>query len=58
VVHFTKRGSKITWLYNWSPDKTKNADNLAFIPMQWNHVNIDDLAGKVKEANASVVLGT
>ncbi len=39
---FTKPGSKITWLYNWSPHPTQGS-SLQFIPMQWNHVEIDSL---------------
>ncbi|KAK4579900.1 hypothetical protein LTR86_000101 [Recurvomyces mirabilis] len=57
VFQFTKPGSKVSWLYNWSPNPTPNATSLDFAPMQWNHVGIDDLASRVKGANASVVLG-
>ena len=57
VFLFTKPGSKVSWLYNWSPDPTKGASSLDFVPMQWNTVNIDELASKVKAANASSVLG-
>lgn len=57
AFHFTKPGSKITWLYNWSPHRTPNADALEFIPMQWNHVNIDDLAHNMRTANANTLLG-
>jgi hypothetical protein len=47
-VHpFTKPGSKITWLYNWSPNPTPDSDSLDFIPMQWNAVGIEDLASKL-----------
>jgi hypothetical protein len=47
-VHpFTKPGSKITWLYNWSPNPTPDASSLEFIPMQWNAVGIEDLASKL-----------
>ncbi|KAK5710618.1 hypothetical protein LTR17_018793 [Elasticomyces elasticus] len=57
-VHtFTKPGSKISWLYNWSPSATPNANSLDWVPMQWNHVNIDDLQNKVKAANATTILG-
>ncbi|KAK0818384.1 hypothetical protein LTR75_002697 [Friedmanniomyces endolithicus] len=57
-VHtFTKPGSKISWLYNWSPDPTPNASSLDYVPMQWNHMHIDDLPSKVKTANATAVLG-
>ncbi|KAK0645412.1 glycosyl hydrolase catalytic core-domain-containing protein [Cercophora newfieldiana] len=45
AILFTKPGSRISWLYNWSPRSTPNCHSsaLQFIPMQWNHVNIDDL---------------
>ncbi len=57
-VHtFTRPGSKISWLYNWSPDATPNANSLDYVPMQWNHIHIDDLASKAKTANATAVLG-
>lgn len=57
VFPFTKPGSKISWLYNWSPNATQNASSIEFVPMQWNHVGIEDVAGKAKAANASIVLG-
>ena len=57
VFSFTKPSSKVSWLYNWSPNQTPNATSLDFVPMQWNHVNIDDLTNKVKAANASAILG-
>ncbi|KAK0939440.1 hypothetical protein LTR29_008936 [Friedmanniomyces endolithicus] len=57
-VHpFTKPGSKISWLYNWSPDPTPNAASLDYVPMQWNHIHIDDLASKAQTAHATAVLG-
>ena len=56
VFPFTKPGSKISWLYNWSPNPTPDAGSLQFAPMQWNNVGIDDLANKAKEANAQAVL--
>ena len=57
-VHtFTKPGSKVSWLYNWSPNPTSDARSITFVPMQWNHVNIDELHGKCKGCNASAVLG-
>lgn len=50
-ILFTKPGSKITWLYNWSPHRTPNAGGtLEFVPMQWNHVHIDDLAHNLRES--------
>lgn len=56
TLQFTKPGSKISWLYNWSPNLTPNS-SINFIPMQWNHVDIDSLASKVKASNAAVILG-
>ncbi|KAF2772432.1 hypothetical protein EJ03DRAFT_266807 [Teratosphaeria nubilosa] len=57
VFTFTKPGSKINWLYNWSPSPTPNASSLHFVPMQWNHVGMDDLPAKAKAANATHILG-
>ncbi|TKA73736.1 hypothetical protein B0A55_05452 [Friedmanniomyces simplex] len=57
VFTFTKPGSRISWLYNWSPDATPNASSLDYVPMQWNHINIDDLPNKAKAANATSVMG-
>ncbi|WPH00928.1 glycoside hydrolase family 128 protein [Acrodontium crateriforme] len=56
VFPFTRPGSKISWIYNWSPNPTANATSLDFTPMQWNHIGIDDLAGKVQTTNASSIL--
>ncbi|KAK3935955.1 glycoside hydrolase family 128 protein [Diplogelasinospora grovesii] len=53
---FTKPGSKVSWLYNWSPHPTPRC-SLQFIPMQWNHVNIDTLPGLCAQAGAPAVLG-
>ena len=56
-VHtFTKPNSKISWLYNWSPNPTPNCSSLEFVPMQWNNVGIDDLPKKLEDANARSVL--
>lgn len=56
-VHtFTKPGSKITWLYNWSPNPTANAASLNFCPMQWNHIGIGDLPSKAAAVNATAIL--
>lgn len=57
VFNFTKPGSKISWLYNWSPVPTPNSTSLHFVPMQWNNVYIDHLPSKVRDANATVILG-
>lgn len=57
-VHtFTKPGSKVSWLYNWSPDATPNASSLEFTPMQWNHVNIGALPSKIASSGAKTLLG-
>lgn len=56
-LHFTKPGSKVSWLYNWSPRRTPGADALEFVPMQWNHVHMDDLAHHLRAAGAGTVLG-
>lgn len=53
---FSKPGSRITWLYNWSPTPTPGC-SLPFVPMQWNHVNADALASHVQSCHASAVLG-
>ncbi|KUI55025.1 Alkali-sensitive linkage protein 1 [Cytospora mali] len=53
---FTKPGSKISWLYNWSPSPTPNARSIEFIPMQWNHVNIDSLFEHARAVNARSIL--
>lgn len=59
VTAFTKPCTKINWLYNWSPNPSPKATSrmLEFIPMQWNHVNIDELHGKIKQCGARIVLG-
>ena len=56
VLPFTKPGSKISWLYNWSPHGTKNAESLQFVPMQWNAGGIDELQRNVKRDNAQTLL--
>ncbi|KAK4549494.1 hypothetical protein LTR36_006491 [Oleoguttula mirabilis] len=56
VFLFSRPGSRVKWLYNWSQDQTPGASSLDFVPMQWNHVGIDELHGKVKAANASCAL--
>ncbi|QIX01917.1 hypothetical protein AMS68_007434 [Peltaster fructicola] len=57
VFTFTKPGSKISWIYNWSPNSTDGASSLDFIPMQWNCVGIDELASKVDSTKATALLG-
>ncbi|KAK4445470.1 hypothetical protein QBC34DRAFT_164212 [Podospora aff. communis PSN243] len=54
---FTKPPTLITWLYNWSPRPTPSCSALHFIPMQWNHVNIDDLASHCASCSATTLLG-
>ncbi|KAK3352504.1 hypothetical protein B0T25DRAFT_542122 [Lasiosphaeria hispida] len=54
---FTKPGSHISWLYNWSPLPTPSSSSLQFVPMQWNHVNMDALASHAAAARAPAVLG-
>ncbi|KAF3767926.1 hypothetical protein M406DRAFT_242902, partial [Cryphonectria parasitica EP155] len=49
--------SKISWLYNWSPHATPDSQSLEFVPMQWNHVNVDSLAEHVRRAGAHTLLG-
>lgn len=50
-VHaFTKPGSKISWLYNWSPHPTPNSSSLEFIPMTWDAVWLHKLAADVENA--------
>lgn len=57
AFQFTKPGSKVSWLYNWSPHPTPNARSVEFVPMQWNHVHIDALAEHLRAAGARTVLG-
>jgi hypothetical protein len=59
VIPFTRPGSKISWLYNWSPNPMPNTTSslIGFIPMQWNHVNIGELGEKLKHCGADTVLG-
>lgn len=54
-VHtFTKPGSKITWLYNWSPTPTANSTSLSWVPMQWNGADIDNLSTKLTNSNTRI----
>ena len=55
-TRFTRPGSQISWLYNWSPHPTKNHPNLPFIPMQWNAGGIKDLHANVERAGVRTVL--
>ena len=43
---FTKPNSKISWLYNWSPNPTPGS-SIRFVPMQWNQVDIEKLRDKI-----------
>lgn len=53
---FTKPGSRITWLYNWSPRPTPGTQQLEFVPMQWNHVNAAELPSHCASCRASSLL--
>ncbi|KAL9534768.1 Alkali-sensitive linkage protein [Sphaerulina musiva] len=55
IFTFTKPGSKISWIYNWSPN-VLTPSSLQFIPMQWNNANIEELSKKVQEAQAPALL--
>ncbi|KAK9420852.1 putative Glycosyl hydrolase catalytic core-domain-containing protein [Seiridium unicorne] len=59
VMPFTKPGTKINWLYNWSPSPSPKAKSgvIDFVPMQWNHVNIDELRDKLNHCGAQTLLG-
>ncbi|KAK5166935.1 uncharacterized protein LTR77_007664 [Saxophila tyrrhenica] len=57
VFPFTKPGSKVSWLYNWSPNPTPDSKTLEFVPMQWNNAGMDQLQSKVKQVDATRVLG-
>lgn len=50
--------SLISWDYNWSPNKIDpmNVSGLEFTPMIWNGVDIDKLAAKVYQEQATIVL--
>lgn len=56
VFTFTKPGSKVSWLYNWSPDPTAGASSLEFVPMQWNGVEVERLGDRARAAGARAVL--
>ena len=56
AMQFTKPGSKITWLYNWSPTPS-SPSALDFVPMQWNHVDAAELVHKVHASKATHLLG-
>lgn len=58
IFPFTKPGSQLTWLYNWSPLPTPSSTTptLSFVPMQWNHVNIEALAAHVATTHARELL--
>ncbi|KAI5369761.1 Putative glycoside hydrolase superfamily [Septoria linicola] len=53
---FTRPGSQVSWIYNWSPQPTQESI-LEFIPMQWNNVNLDELRDHVQRVQAKAVLG-
>lgn len=54
---FTKPNSKISWIYNWSPNPSPDASSLEWVPMSWNADGISDLLSKAKESGAKCVLG-
>ena len=56
VALFTRPGSRITWLYNWSPHPTPGASSLAFVPMQWNACGLAELPANVARSGARVCL--
>ena len=43
---FTKPNSKISWLYNWSPNPTPGS-SIPFVPMQWNDMDVENLQRKI-----------
>ncbi|KAH8886451.1 hypothetical protein GQ53DRAFT_875619 [Thozetella sp. PMI_491] len=47
--------SRISWLYNWSPNATPNSPQ-EFIPMQWNENDIGSLAAKAAKTTSRTVL--
>lgn len=57
VFTFTKPGSKISWIYNWSPNVTPDSGSLEFVPMAWNHVGLDQLPSRCQQSGATAVLG-
>lgn len=56
VSVLTAPGSKVSWLYNWSPHPTPNAQGVEWVPMQWNHVNMDALHAHLRAAGAATLL--
>lgn len=57
IFPFTKPGSKISWIYNWSPNPSPDASSLQWVPMQWNLDGIDDLGSKARDSGARAILG-
>ncbi|MCJ1443391.1 MAG: hypothetical protein MMC23_003889 [Stictis urceolatum] len=51
---FTKPGSKISWLYNWSPHPQPSS-TLPFTPMQWNHISASTLSQTLTHSTPSLL---
>ncbi|KAF2172849.1 glycoside hydrolase family 128 protein [Zasmidium cellare ATCC 36951] len=57
VLPWTKPGSKVSWIYNWSPTPTPSSpSSLVFVPMQWNAHEISSLPRKVEESRSDTVI--
>ncbi|SMR51777.1 unnamed protein product [Zymoseptoria tritici ST99CH_3D1] len=54
VSAFTRPGTKVSWLYNWSPNPT--TCSLEWVPMSWNTADMSSLAGKVAHQSATHLL--
>lgn len=55
---FTRPGSKVSWLYNWSPNPTPGS-SLPFVPMQWSGAGAAELDSKFSSSPApsAAILG-
>lgn len=56
IFPFTKPGSKISWIYNWSPNPSPDASSLEFIPMTWNTSNFAAEISKINDSGATHLL--
>ncbi|GJJ10564.1 hypothetical protein Clacol_004791 [Clathrus columnatus] len=55
---FNDNSSILSWAYNWSPEPGVLAESsLEFVPMQWNHVNIEMLSTRLSDIKSNTVLG-